>query len=188
MTRFRFRIVACTSIIVLASCGLFDRLRTKPDSGAIEPKIDLSEASVAQSDAAPIEGGLASLLGLFGDPEDEPQETTEAGTAPPCPVPIHPGYCRGRCKGFSERKSFPHAQRIFPSAGVAFGTCGSLDVFSEKEPDGGGITEYFDKGSLVAAIDTRQKCGKYGTIPSCKPVLAWDAGFGTGGLGSLGTK
>jgi hypothetical protein len=176
VTRLR---VAAAITIVLASCNLFERLHTKADSGAIDPKVDPPIASAP--DAEPIEGGLAGLIGLLGGPEDEPEEV-DAG----CPVPIHPGYCRGRCKPFTERKAYPHAQRVYPSAGVAFGKCGSFDVFAERDPDGGGITEWFGPGGiLVAAVDSRQKCGKYGAIPTCTPALSWDAGWAPVGLGGI---
>ena len=103
-----------------------------------------------------------------------------------CPAAIHPGYCRGRCRGFAERRASGHARRVWPSAEYAFGKCGVYDVFAERTPDGGGVVEYYDStGTLVGALDDRvQPCGTFGTIPSCAPALDWhDAGLGDRGSG-----
>lgn len=155
--------------VALAACNLFARLKKKDelDSGIIG-KVDPPDATSEKGDADP--NAILKLLGL----QNEEPAVADAG----CPAPVHPGYCRHSCRTLGTRKAFPHAQRIWPSAGVAFGTCGAFDVFAEREPDGGMITEYFDKsGNVIAAVDNRQTCGRYGSIPSCAPALAWDAGW-----------
>jgi len=163
--------VAGAIAFFLFACNLFKK--AAPDAGAPAHTVE-PVASSAPADASFPEGGLG-LLG-FGEPDDE--EELDAG----CPQPVHPGYCRNRCKDFSWRQAFPHARRVKTSAGVAFGKCGAFDVFAERQRDGGAITEYYDStGTLQAAADTRQKCGKYGKIPTCTPKLVWrDAGAPTG--------
>src|SRR5438093_674015 len=117
----RLRVLAFIALGLMA-CNLFARLKKKDgiDSGVastVEPR--------EQTDADP--NALLKLLGLA----NEAPAVADGG----CPAPVHPGYCRRSCRSFGTRKSFPHAQRIFPSAGVAFGTCDSYDVFAEREPD-----------------------------------------------------
>lgn len=72
-----------------------------------------------------------------------------------CPQPIHPGYCNFRCRGYPERESSHHAQRINDPKRWALGTCGSFMVFAEEERAGGAIVEVFENDQLVAAQDTR---------------------------------
>jgi hypothetical protein len=110
--------------------------------------------------------------------EDVPDAATPTG---PCPQPVHPGWCRNRCRAFSARVMNKHAQRMQHSERVATGKCGAFDVFAEDERagDGGlqsGIVEYFDSsGQLVAAVDTRMKpCGQFGPVPTCNPHLVWE--------------
>lgn len=97
--------------------------------------------------------------------------TVDAG----CPVPIHPDYCRFRCRGFDERKMYKHAQRVDAPKRFALGTCGDLQVFAEEQADGGGIVEYYDDaGTLTAAHDNRiQGCKDFGSVPKCTPKLDW---------------
>lgn len=72
-----------------------------------------------------------------------------------CPQPIHPGYCNFRCRGYPERESSHHAQRIENPKRWALGTCGSFKVFAEEEKGGGAIVEIFEGDGLVAAQDSR---------------------------------
>jgi hypothetical protein len=138
-------------------------------------------------------GAVATTTPIPPEPEDaslvsdDDDEEIDAGAAhdaaAPCPRAIHPGYCRRRCKSFAERKRYPHARRVYLSAVHALGTCDSYDVFAEKQADGGGIIEFYDKsGNLVGAQDTRQECGIYGTIPTCNPTLAWTDASALSGL------
>ncbi len=123
----------------------------------------------------PPEAAPETIVDAASDGDDEAPVLTvhpDAG----CPQALHPFYCRSRCKSFFERKSTGHADRVFPSAGHAFGTCGAFDVFAENDTKGGGIVEYYDAktSALVGAIDRRRTpCGSYGTIPSCTTKLAW---------------
>lgn len=101
---------------------------------------------------------------------DEPaveEKTTEC--------PLHPDYCRGRCKDLDSRRSSQHADRLSASARPRFGTCGDFVVFEEKEPaTDAGIREYFDDaGDIVGAIDDRRvtECPTFGLVPTCTP--AW---------------
>jgi hypothetical protein len=169
----RLRVIAAVAAL-LCACNLFARLKKKDDvdsgmTSKVEPPVPTAEEE--KGDADP--NALLKMLGLA----NEAPAVADSG----CPAPVHPGYCRRSCRSLGTRKAFPHAQRIWPSTGVAFGTCGAFDVFAEREPDGGQITEYFDKsGNVIAATDNRQACGKYGSIPSCTPVLSWDAGYKPG--------
>jgi len=81
-----------------------------------------------------------------------------------------------------------HARRIASPLRAGVGTCGPYKVFAEDQGgiDGGpagGLIEYFDSATneLVGAADTRSKssCGTYGTIPKCKPVIAWGPPYGS---------
>jgi hypothetical protein len=114
---------------------------------------------------------------------------TAAGLAPPkpesstCPEPVHPGYCRHRCRTLAERSHTMHARRIRHAARAGLGTCGVYRVFAEDErqDDGGtgaGVVEYFDpRGELVAATDGRlSPCGRFGPVPACTPRIAWGLG------------
>jgi hypothetical protein len=93
-----------------------------------------------------------------------------------CPENIHPSYCRGNCRSYAYRQAAKHARRVSYPSRYAFGTCGALQVFAEDDKSGGGVVEYYDaSGSLVGAVDRRQKaCGQYGTIPTCTPELKWE--------------
>lgn len=153
-------------------CGkIFDKLRPHPDAGFVIVTPSVVEAG------APVEED-ASADADAGEEEDDEEVDAAApavDASGPCPLAIHPGYCRSRCKSFSSRKAIGHAQRVYPSAAHAFGTCDTYDVFAEKQADGGGIVEFYDKsGVLVGARDDRQKgCNTYGTIPKCTPALKW---------------
>jgi hypothetical protein len=111
--------------------------------------------------------------------EEDEATTTDAGA---CPLPIHPAYCRRNCRSFASRQATKHARRISHSARAGLGTCGEYDVFAEDEElgdagVGSGVVEYFDKktGVIVGAVDTRSKpCGRFGTVPTCTPVIAWE--------------
>ena len=164
--------------LVLVGCGrILEKLRARRDAGAAvatsdDGGLDLHVGSNEDPDPLAGLGGLAAL-------EDD------AG----CPRPIHPGYCRRRCRGLPERRANGHARRVWPSAAYAFGTCGTYEVFAERTPDGGGIVEYYDPktNQLVGAVDDRLKaCDSFGAIPKCTPKLHWsDAGVGhRGGLGA----
>jgi hypothetical protein len=99
-----------------------------------------------------------------------------------CPRPVHPDYCRHRCRTFTTRKNTLHARRVLNPLRAGTGTCGAYDVFAEDTvgPDGGpgaGIVEYFDvSGGLVGAVDTRiaaPQCGTFGAVPACTPSIQW---------------
>jgi hypothetical protein len=113
------------------------------------------------------------------EPEEEDEGTTDDAGA--CPLPIHPAYCRRNCRTIANRRATKHARRVAHPMRAGLGECGAYDVFAEDEAlgDAGvreGITEYYDKtGGLVAAVDTRSKpCGRFGTIPTCTPVIVWE--------------
>jgi hypothetical protein len=112
--------------------------------------------------------------------DEEEDESSDAGAGGACPRPIHPDYCRNRCRSYASRTATKHARRVETSERIAFGKCGNMDVFAEDERagDGGlqsGVIEYFQNDSLVGAVDTRVKaCGQFGTLPTCTPVLAWE--------------
>lgn len=121
---------------------------------------------------------VASSAGVGEDEEEEALLAHDGGA---CPRPIHPDYCRGRCRDFGNRKAGKHARRVAHSERIAFGKCDTLDVFAEDEQAGdagvqAGIVEYFDpSGALVAAVDTRVKsCGQFGAVPKCTPQLTWE--------------
>lgn len=125
---------------------------------------------------------------------DDEEEDVDAGPlAVTCPRPIHPDYCRRRCRNYVNRQSSMHARRVYNPARAGVGTCGTYKVFSEdsRAPDGGigeGLVEFFDPATdeLVGAEDSRQKpCGTYGVIPKCKLDIKWGPPRG-GGLGGLG--
>src|SRR5436305_4832827 len=101
----RLRVVAFIAF-GLAACNLFARLKKKDDvdSGS-SAKVETPEE---QGDADP--NAFLKLLGLA----NEGPAVADGG----CPAPVHPGYCRRSCRSLATRKSFPHAQRIFPSTGV----------------------------------------------------------------------
>lgn len=137
--------VACKKPAPTTDAATTTTVSTVPDAGA--------------GDA----GDLADDDVEFGDPPD-------AG----CPIPVHPGYCRNRCKGFAARKLSHHAARVSDPTRYAVGTCGTYDVFAERDARDAGITEYYELGVLVAARDDRQRgCTDFGTVPKCDPVLAW---------------
>ncbi len=129
----------------------------------------------ADASATAADGGATSA----SEPEEEDEATSEDAGA--CPLPIHPAYCRRNCRTIVNRRSTKHARRVAHPMRSGLGECGAYDVFAEDEAlgDAGvreGITEYYDKtGSLVGAVDTRSKpCGRFGTIPTCTPVIAWE--------------
>jgi hypothetical protein len=170
--------LALAVAIVFVACNRTDRLRGQQDGDVVERVVEPVVEAPATLDASVDPVDLTKLSGWRRTGEDP-----DGG----CPQFIHPNYCSRRCKLLAERRGFPHATRVWPSAGVAFGTCGSYDVFSERSQDGGAITEYFDRdgGILVAATDNRQRCGRYGAIPGCTPKLVWDAGYVQRGLADV---
>jgi len=164
MKKISFVILAC------ASCRLLHR--SAPDAGIDET------TTTHVSDTTHTPSTLASTLHIEED-EEEPIALPDAGK---CPLEIHPGYCRRRCRDFEQRKRTMHARRIGRSLRSGIGTCGTLKVFAEEQNDGdggvaGSIVEFYDEhDELVAAVDSRQKpCGTYGTIPKCTPVVTWGA-------------
>lgn len=132
------------------------------------PTPDAATTTSTTATAAP-DAGAADAGDLtdddveFGDPPD-------AG----CPIPVHPGYCRNRCKGFAARKMSHHAARMSDPTRYAVGTCGTYDVFAERDARDAGITEYYELSVLVAARDDRQRgCTDFGTVPKCELKLDW---------------
>ena len=129
-------------------------------------------APVASHFIVPPEGGIS--------PEQLAKMIAEANDAG-CPAPIHPGYCRHRCRNFSARTFSMHARRIRVPRRAGKGTCGPYLVFTEEAlaEDGGaagGIVEYYDATTkeLVGAEDSRAPvCGSFGTIPKCKLEIQW---------------
>ncbi len=163
------------------------------------------ESPIVAPTIVPPEGGSPSTLASAlptDDEEDDPLGGLHiGGTVAPtpieagaCPMPIHPNYCRRRCRGWRERFASMHARRISNPARAGKGTCGSYLVFAEdsQTEDAGittGIVEYYDEKSeqLVGAVDARNLgCKEFGTIPKCKPSITWGPGRG-GGLGGLGS-
>jgi hypothetical protein len=129
---------------------------------------------VADAGSAPVASSSANVG------EDEEEEALAQPDGGPCPQPIRPNYCRGRCRNFVNRQFTGHARRVSDPERHAFGKCDTFDVFAEdeREGDGGvveGIIEYFDPtGTLVGAVDTRQKsCTQFGAVPTCTPKLEW---------------
>jgi hypothetical protein len=169
--RTRWLAIVMAPLFLVGCARIISKLRGERDSGSFEA-IEDKDPDAAPWTARGDGGSIRDLLG-FG-----PAVETDAG----CPRDIHPGYCRRRCRGLTERQGFGHARRVYPSEAYAFGTCGGYQVFAERTPDAGGIVEYFDPdgGQLVGATDDRVKpCGRFGSIPSCTPKLVWrDAGFG----------
>jgi hypothetical protein len=97
--------------------------------------------------------------------------------AGPCPLAIHPYYCRRRCRTYTSRSFTLHARRISNPTRSGTGTCGAFKVFAEDDATGG-IVEYYDQNDqLVGVKDSRQKpCGTYGDVPtSCKLEIKWGA-------------
>lgn len=154
-------------LLALASCDRFVH-RAAPDAGG-ESFVSPTTTSTSSVVATPTS---STFLGLHTDDDEEPVATVDAG---PCPLAIHPYYCRRRCRGFLERQSSLHARRIANPTRAGTGTCGSFKVFAEDDATGG-IVEYFDgtTNQLVGVVDSRQKpCGTYGDVPSCKPDIKW---------------
>lgn len=138
---------------------------------------DASPAAVTDAASA------ASSTASEANPPDDEEEAPLTDGGGPCPIPIHPGYCRHRCRDFPTRQAMKHAKRVGHAARVGFGTCGAFKVFAEDERAGdagvqSGVVEYYDgEGALVGAIDTRlEPCGRFGQIPACAPAVTWEAG------------
>ena len=132
---------------------------------------------------APRDGGispaqLAEILANGGE-DDEPGAAGEGGAT--CPLPIHPDYCRHRCRNFAARTFSMHARRMSPSRRAGKGKCGAYLVFAEEQRAedggvGGSLVEYFDAttNEIVAAEDSRRKpCGDFGKVPKCKIDIDW---------------
>jgi len=158
-------------ILCALGCGkILDRLRPHDAGVVVVAPLPTPAPPPTPIASAPIDAGededadIELLLQMLGQPD-----VPDAG----CPEPVHPGYCRRRCKSFLERSATHHAERITKPASYALGKCSKYDVFAEKEADGRGIVEYYDSGSLIAARDDRQTCGKYGPIPACVLALKW---------------
>jgi hypothetical protein len=171
MSSSRFAILAV--LVATAACGKLLG-HEAPDAGSPAPLFSVKPIIV------PPEGGvtpaqIASAMAMAGT------DASARDAGPECPLPVHPYYCRHRCRSFTVRSLRRHAQRIGPSLRAGVGTCGAYDVFAEDErgPDGGargGIVEYFDRTTqlLVGAEDSRRPgCGSFGTIPKCKLDIRW---------------
>lgn len=163
---------ALVVLLVLASCDRFIH-RATPDAGNsfVPPGTTATSSETATSTSSVAAPTSSTFLGLHLDDEEEPLSTLDAG---PCPLAIHPYYCRRRCKSFGERQSSMHARRISNATRSGTGTCGALSVFAEDDATGGIVEYYDDKNQLVGVKDSRQKpCGTYGDVPSCKPDVKW---------------
>ncbi len=124
-------------------------------------------AGTTETDASDRDATFGAGLGLFG---------VNSGDGGDCPRAIFPGYCRRRCQSFASRKVSMHARRVGNPSRAGIGTCGGLNVFAEDATGGGGLVEYYNAttDALAGAIDSRQPgCNRYGTIPACKPTIAW---------------
>jgi hypothetical protein len=157
------------SLLAIASCDRFVH-RSAPDAGetVVTPIATATATGTSSVVALPTS---SAFLGLHTDDEEEPLAPIDAG---PCPRAIHPFYCRGRCRTFTERQSSMHARRISSPTRSGTGTCGSLKIFAEDDATGGIVEYYDDKNQLVGVADSRQKpCGTYGDVPSCKPDVQW---------------
>jgi len=172
--------------LMLASCDRFLH-RSAPDSGgeSYVPPTTTTATTTSETATSTSTSPLptsSTFLGLHTDDEDEAPLTVDAG---PCPLAIHPYYCRRACRTFTSRQLSMHARRITSPTRAGTGTCGSLKVFAEDDATGGIVEYYDDKNQLVGVKDSRQKpCGTYGDVPSCKPDIKWGAPQG-GGLGNL---
>jgi hypothetical protein len=156
----------------IASC---DKLlhREAPDANA-----------TTTATSAPSASPLAALDASSDEEEDDEGEasvaTLPAAGVPKidagvCPLPIHPDYCRRRCRGFLERQGSMHARRVAAPTRAGTGKCGAFNVFAEDNTTGG-IVEYFDAttNQLVGAVDRHiAGCNRFGTIPSCTPAITW---------------
>jgi len=131
---------------------------------------------------APRDGGLspAQIAQMLGaEEDDEPGAVGDGGAT--CPLPIHPDYCRHRCRNFAARTSSMRARRMSPSRRSGKGKCGPYLVFAEEQRAedggvGGTLVEYFDAttNEIVAAEDSRRKpCGDFGKVPKCKVEIDW---------------
>ena len=174
------------SSMMLASCDRFLH-RSAPDAGVSYVPPPTATTTATSSDTATATSTVSAMptsstfLGLHLDDEEE-AIVPDAG---PCPLPIHPYYCRRSCRSFANRQYSMHARRIANPTRSGTGTCGSLKVFAEDDATGGIVEYYDDKNQLVGVKDSRQKpCGTYGDIPSCKPDIKWGPPQG-GGLGNL---
>jgi hypothetical protein len=177
---------ALLGVLLVCACDRFVH-RAAPDAGVTvvdtTPIPTTTTTTTTTIDTPPPDAGW---LGLHIDDEEE-APVPEAGG--PCPIPIHPGYCRRRCRSFIERQSSMHARRVASPTRAGTGKCGAFTVFAE-DGAGGGIVEYYDdKRELVGAEDSRQKpCGTYGTIPKCKLEITWGPPRPLGGGGLSGIK
>jgi hypothetical protein len=171
------------ALVLLASCDRFIH-RSAPDAGEsyVPPPTATTSTTTTSTSTVVAPPTSSTFLGLHTDDDEEPLATIDAG---PCPLAIHPNYCRRRCKYFFERQSSMHARRISHPTRSGTGTCGPLKVFAEDDATGGIVEYYDDKSQLVGVVDSRQKpCGTYGEVPSCKPVITWGSSdAGGGGLG-----
>jgi hypothetical protein len=151
------RVALGVGAFIMAACGLL-----------------ACKSTASTVDAAPSSAPSASAAIDAGDPFADDEEFGDAPDAG-CPISVHPGYCRNRCKHFASRQSSKHAARVAEPARYALGTCDTYSVFAERDFKDGGITEYYDTtGQLVAARDDRQRgCQDFGVVPTCTPVLAW---------------
>ena len=156
-------------LLIALGCGKFTPpSTTTADAGSVETPLATSSADAALD----IDAMLAMLMA------DPAFAANDAG----CPEAVRPGYCRRSCRSWASRQMTKHARRVGSPTRHAFGTCGAFKVFAEDDKSGGGVVEYYDAGgSLVGAVDRRQKpCGQYGTIPACKVELKWENAPGAG--------
>jgi hypothetical protein len=164
-------------LLASASCDRFIH-RSAPDAGSTVESVPTVTMAASVS---PLPTS-STFLGLHLEDEEEAPLTVDAG---PCPLAIHPYYCRRACRTFISRQYSMHARRISNPTRSGTGTCGSLNVFAEDDATGGIVEYYDDKNQLVGVKDSRQKpCGTYGDIPSCTPLIQWGPPKG-GGLGSV---
>lgn len=171
------------SLFALVSC---DRLlhRSAPEAGVTTtptPTATTTETMSAADTATTAAPTSSTFLGLHID-DEEPEAPPDAG---PCPLDIHPYYCRRRCRTFFNRKASLHARRIAHPTRAGIGKCDKFDVFAEDDATGGIVEYYDDTGQLAGVTDSRQKpCGTYGKVPKCKLEITWQGPHG-GGLGDL---
>lgn len=176
------------ALMLVTSCDRFIH-RSAPDAASesyVPPTTTTTTtttttaSATSSSSAGPVPTSSA-FLGLHLDDEEEPL-TADAG---PCPLAIHPYYCRRACRTFTSRQFSMHARRIANPTRSGTGTCASFKVFAEDDATGGIVEYYDDNNRLVGVKDSRQKpCGTYGDIPSCKPDIKWGPPQG-GGLGGI---
>jgi hypothetical protein len=166
-------------VLLFAGCNFF-RHEDARDAGAAPATPEAAAPTPA------LEAGTASPDASVDD-DEEPFDAGlgDASASVPldasCSSPIHPSYCRRRCRGWFSRKSSMHARRIPNPARAGTGTCGGYNVFAEDTRPGGssvvsGILDFYDPKTdeLVGALDTRiHGCQRFGVVPKCTPTITW---------------